>query len=895
MTQKPDKALYNKLLADGTPREEIEAVYRKLRDRGYGEAAAARRMEQAIRRMHEQSGSGRAAEEDRPVQSIAEAESSLPEESPRLPLSGGTPANEYETTRQLPVAPRLRRRINRWAFRRGLLITGLAQRWHDAMSLLRPSQPDHANPRLVRALAAPHNLTTQPPDEYSLADTVHALRNSSRRMLGELSGSGGEAVVQAYRRRDPFGLEFLSRFSREQKRLMTSLERLDAAVLDGIPVQVAELIRPTRELYRLVLTTEQVSRKRIADVLAVGKDVVLAYGRPVSAAQLDNAAELFMHAIDQLQRFKRELYPVALKAVGAFFDEHDDSRRKREALYRFAGITGNDILTVKRFTEKQTRLRELRLVEEKKRELEDLELEKEAGFSRRHHGTLSFLSTIFPESGIERLEQNRYLLPYFDTRVFAQSLPFDHHAENIETVAADDPIQPLLVLHRIIDNLLASIDQRSLEKLLLRERTADVLGDIKTRWNQIYSALFAPYLRALTAYAKGLVERSDYARDFSDSVLARNLREEINAYRNAIIRNYAAVTEAEYHGPRLYPLVEELHDLLAELAQDLNQDLVKREDPIATRIYAELDKRPFVDFDTHASVHSARLKPVTRQVKRYVEAKYYSSVHAIPKLSQLFLFDVLRGIVDMYHILVNDGHSFLRNRGARVSVAGEHERAAWRKERTERSRDSVELLRVRLAESEAGSYVDELTGLKNKNFYLKELPGQFADLKKRQRPFCFLLLDLDHFKWVNDELGHQMGDEVLRQTAGTLLDGVRLGHDVGIRYGGEELLLLIQAPLHNGVLLAERLRHAHQERVATLENWAPIRELADERGEPCATLSIGVVRADRHDTMEAAIEHADRALYKAKEQRNCLVLVDESNGRLLNYADYARRLRAEDS
>ena len=895
MAEEHDKALYKKLLEEGTPKEEIESVYRKLRARGYGEAAAARRMEQAMLRMQQQNRDRADTPSARQPAAVSTTESGFPDKPARL--SGDT-----EPAQQLPLTPRLRRRINRWAFRRGLLITGVTQRWHDALSLIRPSEPDTAHPRLIRALGSPHNVTNRAPDEWSLADTLHALRSASRRLIGELAGSGQEAVLQSYRRRDPFALEYLARFSREQKKLVASLARLDAAALDGVAVTAAELVRPTRELYRLVLTTEQVSHKRVADALAVGKDIVLAYGRPVSAPQLSDAAELFVHAVEQLQRFKRELYPVVLKAVGEFFDEYDESERKRVAIYRFVGITDDDILTFKQFAERQTKLRELRLVEEKKRELEDLELEKEAGFSRRHQGVLSVLSTVFPESGIERLEQNRYLLPYFHTRVFVQSLPFGRHGANIEAVAADDPIQPLVVLHRVIDNLLASIDHQSLERLLMREQTAAALADIKSRWSAIYSTLFAPYLRALTAYAKGLDERDDYARGFTESLLARSLREEIRGYRAALFRDWSAATPDSYHGPQLYAVVEELHDLLAELGQDLSQDLVKREDPIARRIYTELDKRPFVDFEVHASVQSPTLKPVTRQIKRYVEAKYYSSVNEIPKLSQLFLFDMLRGVVDMYHFLVNNEQSFLRHRGSKVSVAGPPERAAWEKERSERSRDSVELLRVRLAESEASSYIDELTGLKNKNYFLKELPRQFVDLKQKQRPFCFLLLDLDHFKWVNDELGHQKGDEVLTQTAAALLDGIRQGHDVGVRYGGEELLLLVQAPLHNAVLLAERLRHAQQERVATLENWAAIRELADDRSEPCATLSIGVVRADQLDSVDNAINRADRALYKAKEQRNSVVLETElpdksaavpadTQARLLRYVEYARSLR----
>lgn len=912
---KRDKALYQKLLEEGTPRDEIDALYNKLRSRGYGDAAEAALRQERIRQQKEQRD-----HTNRRADSTADGQTHEPNtgarrdarhpDSSRHPATGDASEGhaapggvaESSTWREAgvlsPPSPSHRRRVNRWAFRHRLLITGVRQRWLDFLSLFRSGVPDYAHPRLVRALAAPHHIETHATDDLSLADTINGLRLASRRMSGETVGSGREAIFQAYRRRDSFMFEYLSRFTAEQKRLLASLKRLDAAALDGVPVTAAELVRPARELYRLVLTTEQVSRKRISDGLAVGKDIVLAYGKPASAAQLDSAAELFLACLSRLQVFKRELYPVVLKAVRQFFEEYEQSPEKTAALHSFAGITDDDILTFKRYVERETRLREQRLIEQRKRELDELELEKEAGFGRRFQGALAVLATLFPGSGIERIEQNRYLLPYFDVRVFRRSLPFNHQSENVETVAADDPLQPILVLHRIVDNLLTSIHHQNLETLLARDQVAATLSSIKTQWTSVYSALFAPYLRALNAYAKGARDRDAYSRGFDDTVLARALRSEINDYRAALIRDYGHVSEDGYRGPRLYAVVQNLHEVLAELAQDISQDLVKRDDPIGKRIYSELDQRRFVDFDTFADARSPDLKPVTRQVKRYVEAKYYSSVNEIPKLSQLFAFDFLRGVVDMYHFLVNDAQSFLRQRGDRVAVAAEHERAAWTRELSERSRDSVELLRVRLAESEASGYEDELTGLKNKNYFLRELPRQFTDLKQKQRPFCFLLLDLDHFKWVNDELGHQKGDEVLSQTAAALLDGVRVGHDVGIRYGGEEMLLLIQAPLHNATLLAERLRHAQQERVATLEHWASIRELADDRGEPCTTVSVGVARADCCATADEALQRADRALYKAKEQRNCVVVALEQNDgaaskpQLQIYADYARAVRS---
>ncbi|TVR05565.1 MAG: GGDEF domain-containing protein [Spirochaetaceae bacterium] len=900
---KEHKTLYHRLLDRGVPETEIDRVYRSLRKKGYGQDAAVRRMDEAIKKMNPPGSpnSGVILRERPPT--IEEVEQALPE---TLFTGDGSGHSSQEGARKRAARPAaaLRRKLNAWSFRQGLLITGLPQRWHDFLSLFRPSMPDLVHPRLIRELTTPHGLAQVSVHEFSLVDTLAALRRSSRHLLGDLSKSGHETVIQAYRRRNPFALEYLSRFSDPQKRLHASIASLEAGLLEGRIPEARELIRLTRELYRLVLTTDEVARRTVAEILAVGSDIVSTYARPASARDLETSRNLFFGALEQLSRFKRELYPVALRAVGRFYELHDDSPEKRSLLLSFAGLTDADVLSVRAFAERETKVREQRLIEEKRRELDELELEKSAGFSRRFHGALSVLETLFPESGIDRIEQNRYLLPYFATRVFSRTLAFDEPGTDIEAIAAEDPMQPVMVLHRVIDNLITSIDEKNLEQLTLRAGTADLLAQIRSRWSAVYASIFNPYLRAVTAYSKGLRDREPYAKTFPDSVLARSLRDEVMEYRRLVFRDYHTSPPAAggpeppqsvAHAAVVHAAVEELHGLLSELGQDISQDLVKRDDPIGARIYQELERTPFVDFERHGSVSSTEMKPVTRQLKRYVESKYYSSIKEIPKLSQLFFFDAMRGLVDLYRYLLRDEQSFLRRRSADVVVSTESERTAWEKERTERSRDSVELLRARLAENEAASFLDELTGLKNKNYFLKQLPRQFAELKTKKRPLCFLMVDIDHFKWVNDTLGHQKGDDVLRESAAALLDSIRLGHDVGIRYGGEEIVLMVQAPLHNAVLLAERLRYAQQERVATADHWTAIREIADDRGEPCGTFSIGVVQADGSDSVEAAMAMADRALYAAKQTRNAVVLTDPADSgaepAMLRYEAYADRLR----
>src|ERR1051326_1838989 len=123
-----------------------------------------------------------------------------------------------------------------------------------------------------------------------------------------------------------------------------------------------------------------------------------------------------------------------------------------------------------------------------------------------------------------------------------------------------------------------------------------------------------------------------------------------------------------------------------------------------------------------------------------------------------------------------------------------------------------------------------------------------------------LMIDIDHFKRVNDTAGHPAGDEVLRQLAGLLSDAVR-SIDIVARFGGEEFVVILpQTGPEGGMVFAERLRH----RIAEQEFDVPGRELR-------LTVSIGLATfpAAGTTTADDLLARADEALYRAKtEGRN---------------------------
>ena len=159
---------------------------------------------------------------------------------------------------------------------------------------------------------------------------------------------------------------------------------------------------------------------------------------------------------------------------------------------------------------------------------------------------------------------------------------------------------------------------------------------------------------------------------------------------------------------------------------------------------------------------------------------------------------------------------------------------------------------------------DALTGLYNRRYLMECLAREVARAQRYDLPLSVLVLDLDHFKRINDTYGHLIGDTVLT-TVSTLLRETIRGTDIPGRLGGEEFCIVLPATLpHHASLLAERLR----QRVAS-EVFQLAADLAFS-----VTCSIGVAlwTAGTRDGI-AVLAHADSALYQAKDAgRNRIVV-----------------------
>ena len=170
---------------------------------------------------------------------------------------------------------------------------------------------------------------------------------------------------------------------------------------------------------------------------------------------------------------------------------------------------------------------------------------------------------------------------------------------------------------------------------------------------------------------------------------------------------------------------------------------------------------------------------------------------------------------------------------------------------------SNSLERARLFEEvQSLALTDPLTGLQNRRSVFEVGRIEFSRAKRMKRPFSCMMLDLDHFKKINDQFGHPSGDQILQDFAARCLNFVRDGDLVG-RYGGEEILILLpETDLEMALRVAERLGAAIAEKTfQTLEN------------EISVTVSIGVAAMDENTPhLEALIARADQALYIAKHK-----------------------------
>ena len=173
-------------------------------------------------------------------------------------------------------------------------------------------------------------------------------------------------------------------------------------------------------------------------------------------------------------------------------------------------------------------------------------------------------------------------------------------------------------------------------------------------------------------------------------------------------------------------------------------------------------------------------------------------------------------------------------------------------------------LQVMLIENREKMLLDALTGVGSRHAYDEQIPQELARWEGFATPFAYTIIDVDHFKGINDQFGHNAGDKALKIISQVMLDNVRQS-DFIFRIGGEEFVLIYpDSDASQANLLVEKLRQS----IADIKMHFKKKPLR-------LTVSAGITESRTGDTVESIYERADKALYQAKNSgRDCQVVAD---------------------
>jgi diguanylate cyclase len=284
----------------------------------------------------------------------------------------------------------------------------------------------------------------------------------------------------------------------------------------------------------------------------------------------------------------------------------------------------------------------------------------------------------------------------------------------------------------------------------------------------------------------------------------------------------------------------------------------------ATRVQVEKEKQELQDFLHHLTDH---LQDIDRQLSGAEHSRRTN------QQSHKLLNDAVQEQVSIIESSVNDASELVQlksNIQQRLLTIREH--FAKHRKLEEQQQQELEKaladsnarlhtleqesqqLRQRLTQEHQQAIHDTLTGVFNRLAYEERMEQEFARWKRYHQPLVLLILDIDHFKRINDTYGHKAGDKALKLIARTLQNNLRES-DFLARFGGEEFVVLMpQTELSAAIGAANKLREAVE---ANQFHYQQKRVLI--------TISCGATQFKDDDTIDSAFQRADQALYKAKQ------------------------------
>src|SRR5690606_1579673 len=205
----------------------------------------------------------------------------------------------------------------------------------------------------------------------------------------------------------------------------------------------------------------------------------------------------------------------------------------------------------------------------------------------------------------------------------------------------------------------------------------------------------------------------------------------------------------------------------------------------------------------------------------------------------------------------------LRNENQRITTEANRQLERTVAERTQELQQALAQLKDAHEKLQDSSRRDALTGLYNRSYFHEGFDGLLAACRDERQPLSLLMVDLDHFKSINDHHGHLVGDECLRWAARRIGRTLRPHEALLARFGGEEFVVVLpEHDLRAAVAVAEELRRS----LVTEECQSQ-----DIRLQVSASIGVHTIAPDALDDIDDALDTADKALYAAKANgRDCV-------------------------
>ncbi len=183
--------------------------------------------------------------------------------------------------------------------------------------------------------------------------------------------------------------------------------------------------------------------------------------------------------------------------------------------------------------------------------------------------------------------------------------------------------------------------------------------------------------------------------------------------------------------------------------------------------------------------------------------------------------------------------------------------------------DKLEKVQKSLEKTEKIAATDALTKLYNRTFFESMFKVYIDEARNGNLHLSILLMDIDHFKMVNDTYGHLVGDQVIKYVALVIRNSLR-NSDIAVRYGGDEILVVLTGtPIDAAIKIAERMRNA-------IKKLVSLTTADDQKITVSLTVSIGCTALTDADQPVSLFERADSYLYMAKESgRDCVIFDNE--------------------